>query len=200
MKLALALITFLFCAGYCYAQADSSAAIRWTALKILSVEKQHVDTILCYHSECPGCFFKKSKNACVAYNDARYLFWRKKGHNFACSIDECGDHKFATMDDSTWTVITNDLAEIIKLDPAHTFKGSARSGIDTMLVLPAPDDIPKDIFELYTNRRRILLSINDDYLNQVLAKDINIGELEKRKIDDIKDLILDFMMANYKAD
>ncbi|HZY39927.1 MAG TPA: hypothetical protein VFE53_24905 [Mucilaginibacter sp.] len=104
------------------------------------------------------------------------------------------------MDDSTRTIIANDVVEIIKLDNSHTFTGSASSGVDQMMVIPAADNIPKDIFELYANGHHILLSINNDYFNQVLAKDINLSEPEKRKIDEIKDLILDFMIENYKAE
>jgi hypothetical protein len=186
--------------GYCFAQADSiSSVIHWTRLKVQSLESQHIDTILCYHIECVDCDNKKPKNPCSIY-DERYLFWRKKGRNFACSINKCGAHKFTPMDDSTRTIIANDVVEIIKLDNSHTFTGSASSGVDQMMVIPAADNIPKDIFELYANGHHILLSINNDYFNQVLAKDINLSEPEKRKIDEIKDLILDFMIENYKAE
>jgi len=183
------LMVFLFGFRYCYAQADSSSTVlHWTNLKVQSLKNQHVDTILCYHNDCAGCFKIEPQLPCAAYGDTRYLFWRKKGRSFACMMDNCGDHKIPQMNFSTWELIVKDYNSIIKLSPANTFRDHTPQGINEMTIFQSGDDIPLDEFELYTGSSHSLLVIDDYYLQSVSAKAENaighvndqIGELKEK--------------------
>jgi len=199
MKLALALITFLFCAGYCLGQADSiSTSLRFTALKIQSLQDQHIDTILCYHNECGGCFQKKSKDSCYAYEDMRYLFWHKKTHYFACLVAKCGSHKITPINARSWAIIMNDYATIVKLNPADTYKEKTSSGKSEMTVFRSGDDIPEDIFELYLPCEHIQLYIDDFYLESPARIAEKTDDQTVEKIREIKATINGVMKTYYQ--
>jgi hypothetical protein len=187
MRFAFALIASLVCSGYCLGQVDSSSvSLRWAALKIQALHDQHIDTVLCYHNGCPGCFFKKSKDTCAAYDDTRYLFWHKKRRYFACMVDKCGSHRIAPMDGRKWGIIMNDYAAIVKLNPADTYKDKTDSGTSEMTVFRSGDDIPEDVFELYLTSRHSLLDIDDGYLGSTSMNAEKPTDQTVEKIKEIK--------------
>ncbi len=192
------LMCCVLCSGYCFAQGDSSTALRWTKLKVQSLQNQHIDTILCYNNECGGCFHKKSKDSCYAYDDMRYLFWHKKSRYFACVVDKCGSHKIAPIDERSWAVLMDDYATIVKLNPADTYKEKTSSGKSEMTVFGSGDDIPEDIFELYLTSGHVQLHIDDYYLDSPTRNAEKTDDQTVKKIKEIKATIKGVMETYLK--
>jgi len=189
------LISCLLCSGHCFARLVSSAVQRWTQLKVQSLNHQHIDTVLCYHNECGGCWFKKSKNPCTAYDETQYLFWHKKSRYFACLVDKCGSHKIAPMDERSWAIIMNDYLTVVKLSPNFTYKDKTGSGADEMTIFSAGDDIPEDIFELYRGNGHSLLDISSGYLFSAAVNAEKPDEQAVKKIKEIRATIYGVMGA-----
>jgi hypothetical protein len=194
MRFAVVLMASLSWSGYCFGQADSiSATLRFTALKVQSLRNQHIDTVFCYHNECGGCFYKKSKDTCAAYEDTRYLFWHKKRRYFACVVDKCGSHRIAPMGGRAWAIIINDYTTIIELNPLDTFKKNIGSGTDGSTVFRSGDDLPEDIFELYLTSGHSLLDIDDGYLGSATMNEEKPNDQTVKKIKEIKATIYSVM-------
>jgi hypothetical protein len=176
------LILCMLASVKCFAQYDSTLfASHLLSQKIHELEARHVDTIVCYHTDCGDCFIRKGKgkDTCnLAY--ARYLFWREKGKSFACRFDYCGEHKVIRIAKDSFAVITSVCSQIIKLRPRDGTVGTVGNGLDSALYFNAADGTPVSFFEFYLKNRRIEIDI-DSWVFQSKITGLNPSMLKLLK-------------------